>query len=805
MLTSILKKKFSLEEFPFILYLLSLERDGFINSETNEKNEEFIRVIYESLQESKTEKAKIYLEFLPKNETFIYAIVKNSLIKEYFYFSEKVFSIFPEDFPEVFEHLLFEFLQSKSKSGGESIQPIELTRFINNLIEIPEYAKIFNPFAGLASFGISLELQQEYHGQEINSEIWMLGILRLIAHDKSNITNFSCEDSIKNWPPKEKKFDLIISHPPLGMKVYDDSKSKTETVGCFFINNGIRSLKSDGKLVALLANGILYDNNSGERSLRENLIDNDLLEMIISLPVGILSNTGIPIVILVIDLKKENRGVIKFVNGENFIDRNSSTGKVFDDFNLLKEIKSNSQFSNYIINVSIDQIKKNDYDLNVSRYFIKKVDGISLREILEPIKKNFHKHNDLVKLIRVRDLKDDNTNAYLNVELIEKSSVKGPGIIKIEESCILLATKWNTLRPTWFEYNGIPIFIRTSDILAFKVKRDIIDVEYLINELYADYVIEQVSSFRRGVVIPFIRKEDLLEIVIKIPSSNLKSSLELQRAKIQGIKEEASKAKQTQQDLNSKLNKIIEDQTRDFQSLKHTIRQYLSPLKSNLSGTRKFLKNHEGKPIFLDMIYSKNLNQTLDQHLSGIEKIIDSINLLISGNEKRFFKTGSINLFDLIVDCQNKFKEEEIFSFTEPEIDEESFLDSDGNFVNPIIGLSEDQFETLFSNVVDNAKKFGFKGRKIGNSIKIWVSHENGFVHLSISNNGHPFAEGFTIKHLTTLGEKTTDSLGSGIGGADIKKIVESANGTFDISSDPEAPIYKVSYNFKFPLIIEEK
>jgi type I restriction enzyme M protein len=367
-----------------------------------------------------------------------------------------------------------------------------------------------------------------------------------------------------------------------------------------------------------------------------------------------------------------------------------------------------------------------------------------------------------------------------------------------------LATRWNTLKPTWFEYSGESICLRLGDILPFKIRENLVDKAFLINELHSDYVQEQLESYRLGTTIPFIRKNDLLDVVVRIPSFGTPNSLELQKAKFQGIFEEIIKSKEKESGYDKKFSEVIESQIRDFQSLKHTIRQYLSPLKSNVSGTRKFLKRNEGKSISLGMIYSRNLDQTLDQHLMSIEGIIDSINKLLLGNEQKQFIRGKTDLVEIIHICQRKFKQEDIFYFTEPEIDIESLLDENENPIKPTIGLNSDQFESLFSNVVDNAVNHGFRVKKSGYIVRVSIKHSDGCMIMIISNNGQPFEEGFTIKDLTTLGEKTTDSSGTGTGGADIKKIVESADGTFDIVSNPTEDIFKVSYIFKFPLIIEE-
>src|SRR5690606_30060721 len=87
-----------------------------------------------------------------------------------------------------------------------------------------------------------------------------------------------------------------------------------------------------------------------------------------------------------------------------------------------------------------------------------------------------------------------------------------------------------------------------------------------INELHADYVVEQLDSYRLGAsVMPFIRKDDLLEVVIKLPS------LEEQRAKVQGIYELSDRIKILQEERNAIAHGKLVDQFGEFASLKHTL------------------------------------------------------------------------------------------------------------------------------------------------------------------------------------------------------------------------------------------
>jgi len=792
------------------LLFLSLKRNNLLPNETPSSCVEFYIRLRLSIKNSNNEAHQQYLPIISAFESTIRNFGYRGLTEVIQTFNELNTDLLAEKFSEIFDHVLYRISSSQGRHGGEVIQPIELTKFLINLADLPDHASIFNPFAGLASFGVFLNRHQHYFGQELNPITWSIGQLRIFAYDRAESSQFVCVDSVENWPNPDELFDLIISHPPFinfSFAGRNNSSNKLperhRSYESFLIDQGIQLLNRNGKLIAILPQGFLF--RGDQEKLRKNLVNDDLLDTIISLPGGVLSNTGIPIIILVISRQKTNPNLIRLIDASNLIIKSSRLEKVVDYTFLKKLIDSPLENSDNIRIVSREEIAENEFNLTVPRYFQKNIDGVKLKNLLgDPLKGRRVNHLTEGKLVRIKDLKDDKVEFNLEVSKLESIDLRHPQIRQINESCLLLATRWRTLKPTWFEYQNDPIFFRFGDIQAFPVKEDLVDISFLINELQAEYVQEQVAAFRVGSTIPYIRIEDLLEVVVKIPSLEAQNSLDLQRAKFEGVKEEALKAKEKEADFLEQLKESIEKQSRDFHSLKHTIRQYLSPLKSNVSGTRKFLKNNEGNAITLDMIYSKNLNQTLDEHLLSIGGIIDSINILLLGHEIKSFKNGKSDLIELIQNCQRKFKQEEIFTFTEPEIDEESLQDSDGNFIRPIIGLSEDQFESLFSNIIDNAKNHGFKGKRSGNLIKVGIKYEDRFLILTISNTGHPFEKGFTKKHLTTLGEKTIDSLGTGIGGAEINKIVDSAGGSFDIYSDPEAELYKVSYIFKFPFLIEE-
>lgn len=801
------KNKISSEDYHVVLFLLSIYKDGIKLVHPVKTNLESGKWSISENQKSNDEKFNFYSNILESYEPILNTID--------FYFLNQLFEILSEinkeilgdNFHLIFDNILFEVLRAQGKHSVEIIQPTELTRFMYSLVNPPIEAKVFNPFAGIASFGVYPNPGFEYYGQELNKKIWVLGALRLMAYKKPIISSYFLEDSILQWPSYSRKFDLIIACPPnrLDLKAYRlEGKfiNSYRSAEQFIIEKSLENLTPAGKLVTLVSDSFLQKINGSEHIIA-NLIDEDLIDLIISLPTGVIPFTSMKVNILVLSRQKERKGQICLINGDSFVDiKKSGSEVILNDIALTKFIQNHKEDENIIRIISKEKIQENDYKLHIARYFQQQIEGVKLGDILEPIKGQKGYLPQTGKLIRIRDLKDDSVDFKLNLSNIEETDLKRSDIHLVSESCLLLAMRWKTLKPTLFEFKGEPIY-KSQDILCFKVNESLVDKEFIIAELTSSYVKEQVESYRIGSTIPFIREKDLMKVIIKLPS------IEEQRAKVEGIKQTFIKTKENELVLQKKILGIKEDQFREFASIKHTFRQYLGALKSNVTGTRKFLTKKDGQVISLNDIYSKNLNQSLGDHLRSLEDTIASMATLLetesfTSDDKN---TESFNLLDLVKRAQNCFKQN-IFDFEETFFDENSFVavreNEDGSIVretiSPYIDINQDDFFKLFSNIVSNAIDHGFKNKK-ENIIRtvIFYDPKNENCTLEVSNNGYPMDERFTYAHLITRGEKTTDSKGTGIGGADIKAIVEQYNGSFELIIEKNS-IFPVTYKISFPI-----
>jgi len=776
-----------------VLLFLSLYKDGvineesfstgvsipdlkalIINSELNEETKRYYVLIIEALSDS----------------------LSKVLSEPMGYFSFLLFEIEEEilrsNFAAIIDDVIYRVSQSQGRYAGEFIQPLELTRFMCGLADLKSNAKVFNPFAGLASFAVHNNQDHNYLGQEISHKTWALGALRMMAYEKLNSSRYVCDDSISHWPTQSEKFDVILSSPPLGMRLghqYRDIEPDFRTIEQFLIEKGVQSLKENGKLITLLPQGFLFKGMQ-EKRLRKYLIEEDLIDTIISLPGGLLLNTGIPLIILVLARTKDLPGRVKFVDAKKFVIDKAPREKVLNYYGLNNLIQSDRKDESVVRIVHNEQIRDNDYNLSVARYFKQKIEGVKLGDILELVRGQRGNLPNMGKLIRIRDLKDDKVDFTLDVSNVEETELRRHGIHLVSESCLLLAVRWKTLKPTLFEFKGEPIF-RSQDILSFMVNESIVDKAYLVNELHADYVQEQLNSYRLGSSMPFIRSDDLMEVVIKLPS------IEEQRAKVQGIYELSDKIKNLQRERNALAHGKAIKQFNEFASLKHTLgrpRQNILDWSDNLID---FLNREKEGFVALNKAFFEFYDIDIISALKEIKRDVNFITdvlekgengLVLSEHEKQVVSLSDIN--SIINELSNNgfnFKIKKLLLKGDK-------LKERGIYANKTL------FKTLLDNILTNANKYAFDKDVTGNEVVIELTEVDDSLSMEIRNNGKPFPKNFDREKFITKYSTADSNNGSGLGGYDIHRIATDFNNPDWILSLNEDPFFLVKFKFQFSI-----
>ena len=133
----------------------------------------------------------------------------------------------------------------------------------------------------------------------------------------------------------------------------------------------IASLNADGMMGVVVPHGVLF-RGASEGEIRKGILDADLLEGVIGLPSALFYGTGIPAALLIINKKKspERKNKVFFINSELEYQEGKNQNKLRDEDidKILSTFDNYQDVKRYAKVVSIEEIKENDYNLNIRRY-----------------------------------------------------------------------------------------------------------------------------------------------------------------------------------------------------------------------------------------------------------------------------------------------------------------------------------------------------------------------------------------------------------------------------------------------------
>lgn len=806
----VLRGSLPIENLQVVLFLLSAYKDGLIDDSRyryyGDINHEVLNLIlndgkYNSVIEIYSPIIKSFdPQKLEEILHFLSLINKNDL---------------NENFSKIFDALLYRLSVAQGKYSGEFIQPVEISRFIMNLANLPDYATVYNPFAGVASFGTFLNRNQQYFGQEYNKRTWALGMLRLMAYGHDDF-NYKLDDSIEHWNNFEK-FDLVVASPPFNLPISKNIYSMFtgehyNKVENFLVEKGIHSLKNNGQLIAMFPFSFLFKGGHIGR-LKKRLIENNLIDTIISLPSGLLSNTSIPVCIIVFKITPIREGYIRFVDASTFFIKEGPRNKTLNE-NELNCLLNNDNENEFLRYVSNTEIYKNELDLSVKRYFLKSIEGSLMSTFTEII--NGHKvpQNVKIKQVQIKNLKDEVFDGILTSNDLEIKLITKPLFKVIEESCILVCTMWNTLKPTYFKYTGEAIAI-ANGIIALKLKENIVDPTFFINELASVYVKEQLDSYRIGNIQKNIRIKDLQNIVIQLPS------MQEQRAKVSGILEISSRIKELESNKEDLLSGIKKEETESSTSLSHILGKPLLSIGSSLEIIMSSLTKEY--PNWKDIMISERRQfkmsdafESISKNVKYIQELTDENTALVSVSSFNLTEINFLKFLSEFVKNEKKSLKNNI------ELKLDIHEDIKAQLNNNVIVLGNEQkLKIVLINLIDNAKQHAFIDKKMEDKINIEILPFTGnekeasylnydinvrksYVEVKVSNTGKPFPKDFTLEDYARKNFAVGKTRNRGLGGYEVNEIIKVHNEgkkALNIFSSDEGQKYSSIVSFLIPII----
>lgn len=344
---------------------------------------------------------------------------------------------------DAYEYLIGKFAAGGGTKAGEFYTPQEISTILSGIVTLdsqdPTTGKkskldtVFDFACGSGSLLLNVKNQLgkygigKIYGQEKNITTYNLARMNMLLHGvKDNEFEIFHGDSLKNdWdilneenPSKKITFDAVVANPPFSLR-WDPSDELAKdfrfknyglapksAADFAFLLHGFHYLDKEGTMAIILPHGVLF-RGGAEAKIRKKLLKDGHIDTVIGLPSKLFFSTGIPVCIIVLKKCKKSDDVL-FINASEHFEPNKKQNKLTPEHieKIVDTYQYRKEESRYSKRVTLEKIKENDYNLNISRYIStakpeKKIDlkevNKNLKNVQEDIEKYTDEHNKFLE------------------------------------------------------------------------------------------------------------------------------------------------------------------------------------------------------------------------------------------------------------------------------------------------------------------------------------------------------------------------------------------------------------------------
>ena len=310
----------------------------------------------------------------------------------------------------VYEYFLGGFAGAEGKRGGEYFTPRSIVRVLTEIIE-PYKGRVYDPCCGSGGMFVQSEKFVREHGgrigdirvygQEMNNTTWRLAKMNMAVRGIDADIKWNNEGSFHKDELPDLKADFILANPPFnisdwgGNRLREDVRWKygTPPVGnanYAWLQHIVHHLAPNGTAGVVLANGSMSSNSSGDGEIRQGLIENDLVDCMVSLPGNLFYGVTIECCLWFLTKNKKPKGLrdrkkeVLFIDARKLgkmVDRarrdfsNDDVAKISDTYNAwcgqseaIRRIGEYKNISGFCNSVNLRDIKTHNYVLTPGRY-----------------------------------------------------------------------------------------------------------------------------------------------------------------------------------------------------------------------------------------------------------------------------------------------------------------------------------------------------------------------------------------------------------------------------------------------------
>ena len=344
---------------------------------------------------------------------------------------------------DAYEYLIGQFAAGSGKKAGEFYTPQEISTILSRIVTldsqepatglVPSLGSVLDFACGSGSLLLNVRRHMgpnsigKIYGQEKNITTYNLARMNMLLHGVKD-TEFEIYhgDTLTNdWdflretnPAKMPKFDAVVANPPFSYR-WDPTEDMSQDVrfkghglapksaaDFAFLLHGFHYLKDQGVMAIILPHGVLFRGGSEER-IRTKLLKDGHIDTVIGLPANLFYSTGIPVCILVLKKCKKFDDVL-FINAAEHFEKGKRQNVLTEEHieKIVSTYQHRQEEPRYARRVSMEEIAKNDFNLNISRYISTAIaeEEIDLeavnKELVsldQKVKEATRKHNEFLK------------------------------------------------------------------------------------------------------------------------------------------------------------------------------------------------------------------------------------------------------------------------------------------------------------------------------------------------------------------------------------------------------------------------
>jgi type I restriction enzyme M protein len=243
-----------------------------------------------------------------------------------------------------------------------------------------------------------------FYGQELNNTTYNLARMNMILHDV-HFSKFHIrqEDTLERPQHLEYKFETVVANPPFSSRWSADPihmqderfnqygrLAPSSKADYAFILHMIYQLDENGTMAVVMPHGVLFRDGS-EGHIREVLIrDKNYLDAVIGLPPNLFFGTSIPACILVFKKHRKNEENVIFIDASREFEKGKNQNHLTDENinKIIETYEKRKTINKYSYSAKIEEIKENDYNLNIPRYVdtFQEEDPIDLKQVTKEVK-----------------------------------------------------------------------------------------------------------------------------------------------------------------------------------------------------------------------------------------------------------------------------------------------------------------------------------------------------------------------------------------------------------------------------------